>query len=41
MEDAPFRADLIARGFRQASRFRWDDSGVQMLREFKRVAGVR
>jgi glycosyltransferase involved in cell wall biosynthesis len=41
MEDAPFRADLIARGFRQASRFRWDDSGVQMLREFKRVAGVQ
>ena len=40
MEDAAFRADLVARGFAQASRFRWDDAGVQVLREFKRVAGV-
>ena len=38
MEDAPFRADLIARGVVQARRFRWDDSGAQVLREFKRVA---
>lgn len=40
MEDTLFRADLIARGFAQASRFRWDDSGAQVLREFKRVAGL-
>jgi glycosyltransferase involved in cell wall biosynthesis len=40
MEDAAFRADLVARGFAQASRFRWDDAGVQVLREFKRVAGA-
>ena len=40
MEDAAFRSDLVARGFVQASRFRWDETGVQVLREFKRVAGV-
>lgn len=40
MEDAGFRADLMARGFVQASHFSWDDAGVQVLREFKRVAGV-
>lgn len=40
LEDAAFRADLVARGFVQASRFRWDETGVQVLREFKRVAGV-
>ena len=38
MEDPSFRADLVARGLAQASRFRWDDSGMQVLREFKRVA---
>jgi glycosyltransferase involved in cell wall biosynthesis len=39
MHDAPFRADLVARGFAQASRFRWDDSGAQVLRAFKQVVG--
>ena len=41
MDDAAFRADLVARGFRQASRFQWDVSGVQVLREFRRVVGLR
>ena len=40
MEEAAFRADLVARGFAQARRFQWDETGVQVLREFKRVAGV-
>ena len=40
MEDVAFRSDLVARGFVQASRFSWDETGVQVLRELKRVAGV-
>jgi glycosyltransferase involved in cell wall biosynthesis len=40
LDDAPFRSDLIRRGFAQAARFRWDESG-RRLRSLLERLGAR